>query len=295
MAYGSKPAVTAWARARKKLREIAASDLTPAHKFLYAAHLAVGLWRRAEPTELSGTHRYRLRGGGSIELREGTTDRKVFEEIFLSRVYAPFAALSQSDGAAPLVLVDLGANIGLSAIYLSRALQPDWIVAVEPDLANYAMLVRNLRLARIAEKSSAVYAFAGAERGHARLEDPGNGAWGMRMGAPAPAGIPVLPVAEIVTLAAVPSSQTPRVILKCYIEGAERQLFEQIRDWEGTTSFVMLELHTEFFAEEQFRTCIESSGYHWKLHGTISQDSVLAVIGLERLARKTATSGAAYG
>ena len=283
-------------RAQVKLREIAASDLAIGAKFLYAAHLVAGWWRRMDRRR---THCYRLRGSGAIELREGTTDRKVFEEIFLSRVYAPFLAPilapGRSDGAAPCVLIDLGANTGLSAVYLARVLSADWIVAVEPDPSNYAMLVRNLRAARMAERSEAAQAFAGAERGFARLEDSGKGAWGMRMGAPTSVGIPVLPLAEIAALTPVPSSPTPRVILKCDIEGAERLLFERIRDWEHLTSFIMLELHTEIFPEEEFRACVESSGYHWKLHGTISRNSVLAVIGLERLARKTAARGAAHG
>ncbi len=261
-----------------KLREIATSDLSPVHKIRYTAHLIA--------KSRCVISRYRLRGGGWIELRQGTTDRKVFDEIFLTRIYAPLAKLSKS-GASPVVLIDLGANTGLSAIYLGRVLQPDWIVVVEPDPSNYKMLLRNLSLAGIADRLVAVQAFAGAERGFAKLEDSGNGAWGMRMGEQLANGIPVLPIPDIAALASLPNSKTARVILKCDIEGAERPIFERIHEWEHLTNFVMLELHLELFAEEEFRACIESSGYHWNLHGTIPRDSVLAVLGLERLERKT--------
>ncbi len=258
----------------RKLLEIAACGLTPAHKILYAL-------RR-------GRGRYRLKGGGYIELRRDTTDGKVFEEIFLTQIYAPFAELSRG-GGEPVALIDLGANTGLTSVYLSRALRPVRIVAVEPDPANFRMLLRNVDLAGIADRVIAVQAFAGAERGYAQLEDSGNGAWGMRMGSPAAGGVPVLPVSDIAALA-----RTSRIVMKCDIEGAERHLFQRLRDWEHLVSFLMLELHTEFFPEEAFRSCIEASGYHWKIYGSVAPGSVLAVLALERgAAKERSTSHAA--
>jgi len=266
-----------WGAARRKIREIAASDLIMADKLRYAASLLT----RDHPRE------YRLRGGISIELRPDTTDGRVFEEAFLSGVYAPLAAMGKRlTGDGPVVLIDLGANIGLSAVYLARILRPDWIVAVEPDASNYALLLRNLRLAGLVERCSLLQAFAGAARGFAELEDSGNGAWGLRKGRSSASGIPVIPLLEIIGRADATGPGASRVILKCDIEGAERELFLHMHEWEDRVDYIILELHMEFLTERELHSCIEGSSYHWRIHGDISRESVLAVIGLERLARK---------
>jgi FkbM family methyltransferase len=268
------------ARAWKKIRLILASDLAPSSKLTYALDMAGARWGVGRRR---GFREYRLRGGMRLRIRKGTTDPSVFEEIFIEQIYARHARTIRR-GAEPIVLIDLGANIGLSVIALARALQPAGIVAVEPDEANFAMLLENLRLAGLADRCTALRAFAGAERGFAELLDSGNGAWGMRIGAPADSGIPVLPLAEIVGRA----GRDGCVLIKCDIEGAERQLFLRMREWEHLASFIILELHTEFLAVEEFRGCLESSGYRWKIHGEIPPDACLCVVGLERLERKAA-------
>lgn len=62
-------------------------------------------------------------------------------------------------GAA--VLIDLGANVGLSAIALARELEPLAIVAVQPDRGNFEMLQENLRRAKAVD---AVHSIIGLER-----------------------------------------------------------------------------------------------------------------------------------
>jgi hypothetical protein len=134
-----------------------------------------------------------------VVLRESSTDGKVFEEIFIEKTYTPHARAFARK--APVLLIDLGANIGLSAIALARELRPVAMVAVEPDQGNFAMLEENLRRAKLTARCTAVQAFAGVARGFAELVDSGNGAWGMRMGAAARTGIPVLPIEEIIGMA----------------------------------------------------------------------------------------------
>jgi FkbM family methyltransferase len=283
----------------RKIRLIAASDLLLADKFRYLLDGAIAFWgRRAR----NGSREYRLRGGASILLRgiprENSTDEKVFEEVFLQKTYAPFARAASR--VAPAILIDLGANIGLSVIALARELQPQVIVAVEPDRGNFTMLQENLRRAGWTDRCVALQAFAGAERGFAELVDSGNGAWGMRMGAPARTGIAVLPVEEIVTLADDRLGRTgnrpeARVVLKCDIEGGELHLFRHLRQWEDGVHYVILELHTEFLSVENFQACLEESRYHWRIDGEIPPDAVLAVVGLERMEAKAIVHGQRAG
>ncbi len=224
-------------------------------------------------------------------LRKNSTDEKVFDEIFIQKAYAPYAKAARQ--IAPQVLVDLGANIGLSVIALARELRPEAIIAVEPDCRNFSMLQENLRRAGLTNRCRAIQAFAGAERGFAELVDSGNGAWGMRMGKPARTGIPVMPVEEIINMAndsvasiMVATGPETKVVLKCDIEGAELHLFRHLRQWEDRVHYVILELHTEFLPVENFHACLEGSRYYWRMDGEIPSHAVLALVGLERLEAK---------
>jgi FkbM family methyltransferase len=222
-----------------------------------------------------------LGGNISVALRGGTTDSKVFDEVFVERAYAPCLA-ALPDHLGRVTLIDLGANIGLSALFFARALRVDEIIAVEPDPDNFQLLSANLQRTGLANRSIAVRAFAGAERAFAQLQDSGNGAWGMRMGRVSDSGTPVLPMAEIAGMAkpGVP------LVLKCDIEGAERQVFLSIRDWEHMIRYVFLELHTEFLPVREMSACLETSGFQWKIHGTPLAGASITLVVLERGQRR---------
>ncbi len=266
----------------RKLGRIARSDLGNRDKLCYLLRTV---------RHGAGIYTYRLRGGvnrvvTTIVLRPGTTDSKVFDEIFVERAYeACLAALP--DDLGRVTLIDLGANIGLSALYIARelgarALEIDEIIAVEPDPDNFRMLSENLRRTGLAKRATALCAFAGAERGSAELYDSGNGAWGMRMGAFSETGTPVLPLAEIAGLV---KTGAP-MVLKCDIEGAERLLFPRIRDWEHLIRYVVLELHTEFLSLQEMYACLASSQFHWTIHGTPLAAASIAIMLLERTERR---------
>lgn len=252
----------------RKLRLIGGSDLTNLDKLRYL----LNAWVHG-----AGLATYRLRDGASIALRKGTTDFKVFDEIFIEQAYAPGVA-GLPDNLGPVTLIDLGANIGLSVLFLSRALEVDEIIAVEPDPHNFRLLSENLRRTGLASRSTAIRAFAGAEPGFAELIDSGNGAWGMRMGALSNTGTPVLPLAQI----ALTAKPGPPILLKCDIEGGERQLFLHIRDWDHLIHFILLELHTEFLSLQEMAACLESSGFHWTVHGTPLAGASIVLFLLER-------------
>lgn len=251
----------------RKLRLIAQSELAGIEKLRYVMNPS---------GRGAGLARYRLRGKVSVALRKATTDFKVFDEMFVEQAYAPCVEALPGD-LGPVVLIDLGANIGLSVLFLTRALEVAEIVAIEPDPDNFQLLSENLRRAGLANRATAIRAFVVAEHAFAELYDSGNGAWGMRMGAPSDNGIPVLPLAEI----AGAKTGLP-ILLKCDIEGGERQLFHHIRDWEHLIRYIFLELHTEFLPADELFACLDSSGYQWTVHGTVPAGSSIALLLLER-------------
>jgi FkbM family methyltransferase len=261
------------ARALAKIGRILRSDLAGMDRIWFLLHEAlerIGL-------QATGVRSYTLRDGARVSLRAGSTDAKVFEEVFIDHIYAPFAHAARH--LKPTVLVDLGANIGLSSLYLEKQLGFDHIIAVEPEFDNLRSLRRNLD-GNLGAPCESIQAFAGAERGFAHLLDAGFGAWGLRMGQSAEEGIPVLPLEEIVPT--VPGG----VLLKCDIEGAEQHLFPRIAQWDHLVSFVILELHTEFFSYLQLQATLNQSSYEWRVVGSVDPRALLSVFALERGAQK---------
>jgi FkbM family methyltransferase len=260
------------ARIARKLRLIAASDLATPDKIRYALR--------------AGKSTYTLRGGASVKLRQGTTDAKVFDEIFVEQVYAPSLAALPAD-LGNVTLIDLGAYTGLSALFFARALAVQEIVTIEPDPDNFRLLTENLQTSGLASRSTALHAFAGAERAFAEIQDSGNGAWGMRMGPLSGSGIQVLPLAEI---AGIAKTGAP-VVLKCDIEGGERQLLPRIRDWEHLIRYIFLELHTEFLSVRDMLACLDWSGFHWTIRGNSEESACIAFYLLERGEPRAQPSG----
>ena len=259
---------------RRKLNRVLTSDLVWRSRLRY---LGAALLRRWGVTlgSLGRRTLYRLTRGGSVGLRPGSTDFQVFEEIFVERVYARFTGLLPESGT----IVDLGANIGLSAIFLGRAVPGSRVIAVEPDAGNYAMLLENVARAGLGHRVTAVRAFAGAEPGFAGVEDSGNGEWGLRMGSRSRSGIPVIPISEL-------AEGAGPVSLKCDIEGSERELFLTLREWEDRVGLILLELHTELFPGSELFGILRGSSYQWAVHGEIAPGAAIALLALERKARK---------
>jgi FkbM family methyltransferase len=86
---------------------------------------------------------YHIKSGNNRQplfLRTYDGDIAIFYEIFYKAVYAlPEGALQQ-----PKLIVDMGANIGLSALYFQQAYPGATIICVEPEQSNYTLLEKNL-------------------------------------------------------------------------------------------------------------------------------------------------------
>jgi len=81
----------------------------------------------------------------AIFLRKGTSDKKVFREVFLFKIYN----FPWPDNP-PKIIIDAGANIGLSSIFFANRFPDAMIIAVEPEtcshcfMQNHAMFDNNV-------------------------------------------------------------------------------------------------------------------------------------------------------
>jgi FkbM family methyltransferase len=172
--------------------------------------------------------------GQRLALRLGTTDVGVFMQVFVYDQYGVGLA------RAPSVIVDAGANVGMSAVYFAQRHPDAKIIAIEPEPENFRLLVRNARpFPNIVPVQAALWNHDGT----VAIHDTGRGGWGMR-------------VAEDAAGAAVKSIRLDTLLrdhgithvdlLKVDIEGAECEVFEDAATWIDRVSVVCTELHDGF-------------------------------------------------
>jgi FkbM family methyltransferase len=140
-----------------------------------------------------------------------------------------------ADGRAPLIL-DCGANIGLSAVYFALEFPAARVVAVEPQPENFR---RAVAATAAFPQVKVIEAGVASVPGAARIVDPSLGTDAYRTELSTGGEIPMLTVPELVHEAA------PAVpfIIKIDIEGFESNLFAANTGWIDDFFVLIIELH----------------------------------------------------
>lgn len=183
--------------------------------------------------------------------RPQTTDEAVIKQIFVDQNYNigglgrgaelfEFLRKREADGLRPLV-VDAGANIGASPVYLAVKLPHAKIVAIEPERGNFEVLSKNAENLSI----ECVQAAIASSRGRARVIDPGGGGWMFRTesAADADASGETVPRVTVNDIYAAHREQFFPFMVKIDIEGGEGDLFAANTEWVAETPIVAIELH----------------------------------------------------
>lgn len=173
--------------------------------------------------------------GGPVWLRSHTTDISVLGELVGSDAYGPLVRAMGTGDDRPRTIVDLGANTGLAARWIHASAPGARLVCVEPEPGNVAMLRRNL-----AEEPTAVVVPA-CVGGRERLVSLAttNGEFGFAMHDDGEGDVAVVTMERVLAEAGVDSVD----ILKCDIEGAELELFEDCSSWINGVRIAVVECH----------------------------------------------------
>ncbi len=180
--------------------------------------------------------------------RENTSDEKVIQQVFAAQHYnlgrltrhqeivAYLQSMHQA-GRRPLI-IDAGANIGASSVYLALSFPEAQVVAIEPEPGNFALLSANVEGLNVRCLQAAI----ASSSGQTRLVDPGIGAWGYRTD-PSGSGpeVRTVTVSQLLQEFAEPLFQL--FLVKIDIEGGERDLFAGATSWVERTAIVVIELH----------------------------------------------------
>lgn len=84
-------------------------------------------------------------GSNNIGIRTETSDFDVFKQIFISKEYQSVVDLFNKYNYTPSLMIDAGANVGYSSLYLSAFFPDINIIALEPFEGNYHQLALNTK------------------------------------------------------------------------------------------------------------------------------------------------------
>jgi FkbM family methyltransferase len=195
-----------------------------------------GLMKRALTTVSVGSNEFEApipSSAKKILLRLGTTDVATFEHVFIDDEYG-FSLTRQ-----PSIIIDAGANVGVSAAYFTLRYPMAKIVAIEPEPSNFAMLKKNAQLfPQIIPVNAALW----SHEGLVDVKDSGSGHWGMYTTECQEVAGTTVPATTLQAL-----MQKLRIqyvdVLKVDVEGAECEIFKDATPWINRVGVICAELH----------------------------------------------------
>lgn len=132
------------------------------------------------------------------------------------------------------LIVDCGANIGVSARWFSDQFPQAKVVCIEPSSENISSAKAN------APDADTIHAAIGSEQGTCEIGNPDANSWAFKVNL-GKGEIPVLTVLDI--LGRYPEDVYEPLIIKIDIEGFEADLFSKDTQWIRKFFVLMVELH----------------------------------------------------
>lgn len=186
-----------------------------------------------------------------VAVRPGTSDKMVFDQIFVDREYRCLDGLKNVS-----TILDCGANVGYSAAYLLSRYKGARLLAVEPDTANFAALQANI--APYADRATCIRGAVWDRETTLQFDDATTGQgdeWGRQM-KEGEGNVPAFDIPALMKMAGF-----SRVgLLKIDVEGAEREMFADASAWLPLVDNMVIELHGDE-ASRIFHKAIEPYGF----------------------------------
>jgi len=133
-----------------------------------------------------------------------------------------------------ITILDLGANIGLSALYFSLTFPKATIVLVEISQRNITLAKENT----LGRHCVYLYGAISNKKTRANLVDPGLGPDAFRVELSSDGSLDTFTVAEILN-----DFKSNPYLIKIDIEGSESMLFESHTEWIDKFPLIIIELH----------------------------------------------------
>jgi FkbM family methyltransferase len=175
-----------------------------------------------------------------VYLRIRTTDISLLSEVILRSEYG------WQFSKSPRIIIDAGANIGLSPVFFARRYPNATVIAIEPEPANFELLRKNAApYPNIVPVRAALW----GDNRDLGIADPGSGNWGYQTlddcNGSAPAASRRVTGTTLEKLMGDLGIGYVDV-LKIDIEGAEKEVFEHSSPWIHKVGAIIVELHDRF-------------------------------------------------
>ena len=185
--------------------------------------------------------------GESVTLRGKSSDFRVFDEIFIKDQYDSHLLPKN-----PKVILDAGANIGLSSIYFAVRFPKSKIFALEPENSNYQILSKNTKsFENIILLKKALWSHST----DLHISNPSAEKWAFNF---TESKLSTENLYEGISVEGFMTDYSINEIdiLKLDVEGAEKDIFSKNIDWIPKVKLIIVELHDrivpgcsrEFFA-----------------------------------------------
>lgn len=192
------------------------------------------------------------------------SDYNVFFQIFNLKEYDLALTMLSNNSAEgeEMIIIDAGANVGYTSIFLSENLQNYRIYAIEPSKENYETYKCNIALSKCSEKIR-IYnkalcerpnMFFNIERDFRDKKD-----WSITTNEAKHGQVKGISINEII----VENNLEYISLLKIDIEGAERFIFKLENDlsYLSITKIIVLEIHDEFQIRDKIYSILKQNGF----------------------------------
>ncbi|MBI5041737.1 MAG: FkbM family methyltransferase [Gammaproteobacteria bacterium] len=192
-------------------------------------------------------------------VRIPSSDVLTYRQVFAEREYAFDVR------RPPRVIIDAGANVGLTSIFFANQYPDARIIAIEPEPFNYAMLVKNVApYPNVTPVQGAIW----SANIDIDLFDPGAGHWGYvtRQADDNAAGTWCQKVHGFTLDRLMQDFALEHIdVLKMDIEGAERDVLEDPSAWIDRVDAIIVELHDRIRTgcQQAFASATVAFGERW--------------------------------
>jgi FkbM family methyltransferase len=162
----------------------------------------------------------------------------------------------------PRVIVDAGANIGLTSVFYANKYPQARVLAIEPETSNYEILEKNAApypnitcIRRALWRSDTAVTIA----------DPGSGHWGFQTveeaGKTRSSEVEGITVNSLMARFAIDYIDFFRID----IEGAEHEVFESSSPWIEKVGVIAIELHDRLKTGCSRSVYLATKNFHWEI------------------------------
>jgi FkbM family methyltransferase len=191
-----------------------------------------------------------------VAVRLRTTDVSLLSEVLGS------AEFDLDFPVPPQVILDAGANIGLTSVYYANKYPEARVLAIEPELSNYELLRKNT-----ASYPNIVCIHAALWKRNARitLADPGLGHWGFQT-AEKLSSSPLTEVEGITIDSLMERFGIDYIdLFRVDIEGAEQEVFANSAPWIRKVGVIAVELHDRLKVGCSRSVYLATKDFQWEI------------------------------